>query len=539
MKFLIFNKIILSIIIAGLVFGSLGNIFIPKAEAQTGYGPATPGAAVGQALAAGAACFLATKLENFMAGLATKPEGTVEGKSDLLLFPEAVPSVALNLPVYFARIQTSDALMKSKDCIRDVVVKMIIDWLVDETVEWIQNGGQPRYVTNWDSFLSDAFNVGVGEIINQTNLAWLCKPFGLQVRIALLPVQRFQNRITCTLDDIVANIEDFYEDFRNGGWLAYEEQWYPQNNFYGATLMAISEAQSEGARQQAAAEKEAMAGKGFLSVKQCTRGAPLLNDTEEDRQIMKEMGYVKDQKGNYCLPKDMEIITPGDIVGAATAKAVTSDIEWTANVKSWTAALVNATINRLFKEGLGLMKKSTAPRRSDYGGDYDPYRGYNPVLSLAEKERNRILDQYIDFLDYFNAILANKKQSLSSEEQILVILNELKQRNCQPPVSDSDITAALNEIARLTNDVAYYQTAVDELNANITAAQNIKNFTDREIALLTQKYQDFVYKYQDFIQEILPGPETTKKLSQEESQTKQNKLSSTQSRLTICIATTP
>lgn len=519
MKSPIFNKIVLSIIITGLVFGSFGSVFTPKAKAQYG-GPATPGAAIGQALAMGAACFLAAKLEDLVAGWATKlvlfPEDAIETAESLIIIPPPVPVWVGNFPSEIGKLQTSNALGLSKKCIRDVVVKMIIDWLVDSTVEWIQNGGQPRFVTNWDSFARDAFNVGVGEIINQTSLAWLCEPFGLQLRLALLPVQRFQNRITCTLDDITANIDDFYNDFRSGGWIAYEEQWYPQNNFYGASLMAISEAQAEGQRQQEAAVKEAMAGRGFIGVKRCTWHNSETGECEE-----------------------YEIVTPGEVVGEMAAKALTSDYEWAANVESWTAALVNAVINRLFKEGLGLMTKSTAPRSSGDGGNYDPYGGYNPALSLVERERDRIQNDYQNFLEYFNAILANKKQSLSLEQQILVILNELKQRHCQPPVSDSDIAAAKNEVTRLTKDSTDYQAIVDEINTNITAAQKIKNFSDREIALLTQEYNDFVYKYQAFIKEMLPGPETTKKSTLEESQTKQNELSSTQSRLTICITIAP
>lgn len=544
MKSLIFNKIILLIVILGLIFSPLGSVFAPKVKAQYG-GPATPGAAVGQALAAGAMCFVGAKLEIFLASLAEDllggalalVEEPVKTNSVFLevsiATPWAVPAITwpANVAIETRKRQTSDALILSKKCIRDVVVKMIIDWLVDSTVEWIQNGGQPRFVTNWDSFARDAFNVGVGEIIAQTDLAWLCEPFGLQVRLALLPVPRYQNRITCTLDDITANIDNFYQDFRQGGWLAYEEQWYPQNNFYGATLMAISEAQAQGARRQQAAEKEAMAGRGFIGVKRCIWHNSETGECEE-----------------------YEIVTPGEVVGEVVGRAVTSDWEWAANVESWTAALVNATINRLFKEGLSLMTKSIAPRRSDYGGNYDPYGGYNPNLSLEERERERIVNQYQDFGDYFNAILTSKKQSLSSEQQILVILNELKNRNCQPAVTNSDLAAAQNEITRLTNDVTYYQTAVNELNANLTSAQNIKNFTNREIALLQQNYSDFTNNYYSLISEITlisaatstpptTGPSytsgVTKNLAEQEAQTKQNELSSTQSRLAICIATAP
>ncbi|MDP3052732.1 MAG: hypothetical protein Q8N22_02100 [bacterium] len=519
MKSLFFKKIILTITISSLIFGGLGNVFTPKAAAQAG--ASTPGEAVGQAIGAGVSCFLGIQLENFVAGLASKIIHKVEDVTELAtsVLMLTVPTTVVNLPSEISKQQTSDALMKSKNCVRDVVAKMILDWLVDETVNWIQGGGQPRYVTNWDTFLGDAFNTGVGEVINNSNLNFLCKPFGLQVRISLLPVQRFQNRISCTLDDIVANIQNFYDDFRNGSWIAYEQSWWPENNYYGSLYMTMDEAMIQGAKAKEAAQNEAIAGKGFLSVKRCLASTQLPD------------GTIK------CIKE--EIVTPGDTVGALAAQAVTSDYQWAQNIQSWVAALVNATINRLFTEGLSLMKPSTTPQ-SSASGNYNPYGNYDPALLAKRQERDRIKSDYQAFLAYFNAILANKKSSLSSEQQIVTNLNALKTRNCQPPVSDSDITSAQNEITRLTNEVANYQIIVNENQAGITEAVNISaDFRDREMALLTQHYNDFLTKYQSLILEIAPGPETTKKASEDESKNKQAELSSIQSRLSLCIVTTP
>jgi hypothetical protein len=527
MKFIFFKKTILILIIFSVVFGGLGIISMPKAAAQAG--PSTPGQAVGQAIGAGVACFLEAKLENFIAGLASKLERKAEDAAGLIdpLTLNLVPTYVNNFPSEIAKVQTSDALMKSKDCVRDVVAKMILDWIVDETVNWIQNGGEPRYVTNWDTFLSDAFNVGVGEIINDSNLKFLCKPFGLNVQIALLPVSRFQNRISCTLDDIVANIEDFYNDFRKGSWIAYEASWQPQNNYYGALYMTMDEAISQGVQAKEAAQSEAMASGGFIGVKQCEDGVPA---------SQAKQGFVKDFKGNYCDPKKMRIVTPGYAVGALAANAITSDSRWAENIHSWTAALINATINRLFTEGLSLMKPSTASQTSS-SGNYDPYGGYDPALSGKQQETNQIKNDFQTYLTYFNTILTNKQSSLSSSQQILTTLNELKTRNCQPPVSDTDITTARNEVTRLTNEVSTYQTIVNETQAGITEAGNIsKDFRDREVALLTQHYEDFIIKYQSLISEI-SGSEATKKASEDESRNKQNELSLGQSRLNLCIQT--
>src|SRR3989338_9106526 len=36
--------------------------------------------------------------------------------------------------------------------LRDVIAKRIIDMIVDQTVEWIQGGGEPKFVTDWNGF---------------------------------------------------------------------------------------------------------------------------------------------------------------------------------------------------------------------------------------------------------------------------------------------------------------------------------------------------------------------------------------------------
>ncbi|MFA5083988.1 MAG: hypothetical protein WC475_01200 [Candidatus Paceibacterota bacterium] len=511
MKALLLKKIVLTVTMISLIFSGLGGVFTAqKAAAQ---GASTPGEAVGQALAKGTACFLATKLEVFALGLESKAEKTAEGHANMLLFPEAVPITDLSAPGETAKLETSTALLRAKDCVRDVVVKMILDWVVDQTVLWIQNGGQPRYVTNWDTFLQDAFNVGVGEIINETNLSFLCNPFGLQVRISLLPVPRFSQRISCTLDDIVSNIQNFYDDFRNGSWIAYEQSWWPENNYYGSLYMAMDESIIQGAKAKEAAQNEALAGHGFLSVKQCVE---------------------RDSAGK-CTKE--EIVTPGDVVGAVAAKAVTSDIDWAANVKSWTAALVNATINRLIKEGLGAMKTSTEAQTSS-ADNYNPYGSYDPALTGKIQQRDQIISFYEDFRDYVSAILTNKQTSLSLEQQIVTNLNALKTQNCQPLVTDADIVNAQNEFTRLTNEVADYQTAINEINTGIADANNISsNFRDTEMANLVQKYNDFVIKYESLVDENASGSNTTENSSGNEAQSKQTELSLTHSRLTNCVTT--
>ena len=121
---------------------------------------------------------------------------------------------------------------------RDIIAKRIMDYIVDQTVQWIQGGGEPKFVTNWDSFMKDAGDIAFDSVIREIGAAGLCSPFGLQVKLALLPVQKFSTQISCTLDNVVKNINIFYVDFSVGGWDGYLLSLEPQNNFYGAMLLA-------------------------------------------------------------------------------------------------------------------------------------------------------------------------------------------------------------------------------------------------------------------------------------------------------------
>ena len=394
--------------------------------------------------------------------------------------------------------------------LRDVIAKRIIDYIVDQTIVWIQGGGQPKFVTDWDGFLKDAANIAFDQVIKDVGLAQLCSPFKLQVQISLLPVQQFQQRIDCTLDDVVKNIEDFYNDFEKGGWIAYNEAWQPQVNYYGEMLMIHDEMITRGALAKEAAEKEALAGKGFLSVKRCLEW-----DTEQTK----------------CLKE--EIVTPGDVVGAMASKAVGSDIDYILSAKEleqYVAAIVNAVINRVIKEGVGLIKGS-----SEYSYDTSSYtQPYEDALTdIQRQEKERMIAEYQMVIDDRNAVLANKNQSASSTTQLVVILKKIKATTCEPPVTDNEINSAESEVNRLRTEIADLQKLISEIQALKAEAENISpDYRLREMGLLTDKYNEFTNKYSSIILEVYS--ESAKRASQEELQRKQIELINAQARLTSC-----
>ncbi|MEE8131700.1 MAG: hypothetical protein V3T98_01520 [Candidatus Paceibacterota bacterium] len=425
--------------------------------------------------------------------------------------------------------------------LRDTIVRRILDAMVDDIVMWIQGGGEPRFVTDWGGFMEDAFQAGVGDVAKELGLAWLCKPFGLQLQLSIsyLPVEKFSQRVECTLDDIVANIEDFYENFENGGWIAYNEIWKPQNNFYGLMLMTHDEMLIRGAKEQKAAESEAIAGDGFLSQKRCV---------EKDEQAFYEClaafsitgdpEDTDDEDKEYCESQTClkeEIITPGDTIGQMAADAVGKDIKYIVNVKSYVAAIVNAIINRLFSEGLALMKDST----SSGGTSYD-YRdvGYEDVgWQDLENQKQQMKSEYQEFLNEKQYILDAKNKSLSSTEQTLQILQDIKNNcpTCQPQPSNNEIQTAQSEVNRLKNEVVDLESIVNEFNNLIAEIDNISpDNRDREMAIIIQRYDEFTSKYDtdSIYQDILTGDKRS--AANQEKSDKQTELTAAQNRINLC-----
>ncbi len=317
-----------------------------------------------------------------------------------------------------------------KEVMRDIVAKRIIDYIVDQTVKWVQGGGDPKFITDWDGFLKDAGDIAFESISRDLLLADLCSPFGLQLKLAFLPVPKFSQRVSCTLDKAVKNIKDFYVDFSVGGWEGYLASWEPQNNFFGAALMIQDEKMLKQAKAVQVAGQKALSGKGFLGVERCKKTAeeaefskdykgkvqpggggttwdatansdsacasPIFKGTDDEATVKKKQddynkcvkdweqsdkgvekrgqfdkemgdkGYKQDTTGAYCDPKNMETTTPGALVGDAVGSAITTDSAWAANISSWVSALVNAVINRLLEKGLSEMKESDKDAEPDY-----------------------------------------------------------------------------------------------------------------------------------------------------------------------------
>ncbi len=255
----------------------------------------------------------------------------------------------------------------------ETLKKRLLDTLTDETIKWIQGGGSPKFVTDFGGFVEDAGQAAIGEVAQEIGLGDLCTgidPVRLRFQLET-PV--FSQRVSCTLDDIVGNIDRFAESFQSGGFIGYQELLKPQNNRWGLEIMASSEAARREAGAQEALRQEVNSGRGFLSTKQCLEWEARGTD-DSGKSVSKKFPYnsssfIKPYPDSSEPPpvlvtginniewvcSEDRVTTPGTAIAEGLERSLYSDLDYLVNAQELSAylgAIFDAAINRLIVEGV-------------------------------------------------------------------------------------------------------------------------------------------------------------------------------------------
>ncbi|GEM_PF-1343292 len=369
--------------------------------------------------------------------------------------------------------------------------RRILDVMVDQVVTWVQGGGEPKFITDWESFLGDIGQGAVGEFVNQIGAGFLCSPFSLQVRIGLLPVKRFANNspYACTLDQIVQNVQGFYDDFRNGGWIAYNANWQPQNNYYGALLIAWDARNNYVADKLAAAANNALANKGFLGTKRCydtATGQEVSESAATGRESLvgggsgstRDFTTGGDVNGSFRTATHTvrcEDTTPGGIASAAIEKAVGSDFDFIINAQQlgdYAAAIVNALTNRLITEGVNGLRGV----HQGGGGTYQPsrnagttYGGFQSVNNIPGGTRGAISS--------YAGTSAGGVSALSRSQLITRLNSALARRNSANDKFSGALALAQSYVA-ITDDTLACHSTVPALRSGAIHDAILQKNTD-------------------------------------------------------------
>ncbi|MDI6734301.1 MAG: hypothetical protein QMD50_02300 [Patescibacteria group bacterium] len=395
--------------------------------------------------------------------------GSVFSAIEDFLSPTKVPSSDTAAKTEMRRFELKECLRRLKDLAivtaRNVLKKRLLDQLVDQTINWIQNGGEPRFVTDFQGFLEDAKQAAIGDTLRDIGLGKLCdtRAFAkIELTLGKRTPQKFSQDVTCTLDQVVGNIKAFREDFKQGGWLGIQEAANPRNNIFGLKLMAMDRVIKEiDAREEAA--KLEVGSTGYIGQKNCEE-YELLDKSTGSRLEQGKMHPIGPGGTNMLVglnptpanadgtPPNLydaainsgraywhcfknKIITPADTTAAIMAKTGGLDYDYilqSEDVSAYITAISDALINRLSTEtgkGLsGLFKGGGSPGRgetpisrdslyittdiqnasSSYGGAVNEDYIYDPATINASKT------SMLNALAQATSSLENAKKTLST-----------------------------------------------------------------------------------------------------------------------------
>ena len=245
--------------------------------------------------------------------------------------------------------------------------------------------------------------------------------------------------------------------------------------------MAWDEYERRKSAAQKAAESEAYAGQGFLSVKRCTV-------SHEEQQF--------DEDGEPLAPRTVcdveETVTPGAVVGELAGKAIGSDIDYIVNAQdfaAYVAAITNAILNRVFAEGIGLLHSAVSSSSGGSGGtpggnaqaQCAPFlgtAGYSQCINAIQGGQNILVFQQNQLIQIIDEDLPFQNQLLGAKQTTLTILNQSLDTLRQLEICSSspnpetnriraDITTITDQVSRIQSDIIALQFVRDQVR-NLT-----------------------------------------------------------------------
>lgn len=230
-----------------------------------------------------------------------------------------------------------------------VLIFTLIQTLTNQTVAWISGdeGRNSGFVKNLEQNAKTEADARAGEFLNHLSGINLCSvnlKKLVKLQLTTPGFQHLNTQLECSLTGIVENVDNFYRDFSQGGWPAFVSiAVNPQNNAFGASMIAQINLEAAKASAKKASEKRIDAGDLFKGV------------------LKKKKAEVcdADVDGNeYCYTEE-ENTTPGAIVsdalkenlnhvginiGIAEATAISNAVD------AAISTIMQAMIQRLFKE---------------------------------------------------------------------------------------------------------------------------------------------------------------------------------------------
>lgn len=355
------------------------------------------------------------------------------------------------------------------------LANMAIHKITKNIVSWIKTGGRdgkPLFITNWEDFLKEVANDASGIFIEQLELTEICQPFKPRLQMLLgSSGGTYRQRAQCTIKDVTRNVENFYRDFKQGGW----ERWFeitlvPQNNFYGSYYMALEEKLLRESLAVEAKKSEAIAGGGFLG--------------DEDKICVKFNSTTK-----VCEEFKWVILTPGKTIERQLNDVLAPPSgEKRLEVADEIDEIISAAFTRLLTSIRGKTNS-----KNEKQGIVSP-EPLNKFIKDTEAEIPRAIQQISDTLELPQAIalaiqtLSAKENSLTKTNTLVGALKDISScsggsANSRIVTSDTNSKQIIQDIENLKTLVVQLSEGEEELKKSKTIDDVSQLFADLRIAV--------------------------------------------------------
>jgi len=423
--------------------------------------------------------------------------------------PSAAAAAPLTVPVL---TNPPGPGILSMDTIKSYILKLavkiamavLIRTLTNQIISWIQgnNGQNVGFVGNLENAFDQSADAAGGQFLQQLALTPQppgctpgvnCKFNGIDICTAnmrqflqiSLRTPGIRQQLGCTLSDIGAKAENFFQDFQQGGWPAFIKIGLePQNNPYGAYLIALDAKVAAEDRAGRTVGAQYQANKGFLgfAVDRNTNCRPVSEDEANAVQTIQGFGGRDKQKVITTTDGPLQerelcdvvqdVKTPGALVADTLSKAVGSGIDFGVATDEIDAA-INAIVSTL------ITKIITASSGVFEGGDHGlstPELGnlqFEPkdVQSSALQTRlDAVIFQADNALAALNqTIIATQQILFAARKQISDLTAQIKSMQNQPSSSERD-----KQIKDLQDQLASNQKTAADSETKLTTQLEVK-----------------------------------------------------------------
>jgi hypothetical protein len=153
-----------------------------------------------------------------------------------------------------------------KNTLLQILKNTLIAIIQREVLTWIQGSGAPRFITNWGTQLVNAAQTSALNAINAQMSCGVFPSFIPQIKLTLNAFYKPGNN-SCANQFAAAlgsnSFQQFYNNFANGGFVAFGASTLPSGNPYGQQFFSAQTVSLAYNNQQAASQLKAQTSNGF------------------------------------------------------------------------------------------------------------------------------------------------------------------------------------------------------------------------------------------------------------------------------------